>query len=208
MGLVCSSNSLQKSAFIVSLIGLALSCATTILPHWKTLNTDLNEMVNWNLGLWQTCVEQDEVGVQCKHYDSFLALPLELRYARILMFSSNFFGLLSVVITGVGLDCLKLGEGKQDLKRKFILLGGMFLWIAGITTIVPVSFVAHGIVMEFLDETLPDVAPRWELGDALFTGWFGGFFLILGGSLFFCSACVTEAKPSVSYVSTENCNQH
>nr|XP_021498127.1 claudin-22-like [Meriones unguiculatus] len=96
MGLVFRTAA-QLAALLLSLLGWALSCLTNYLPHWKNLNLELNEMENWTMGLWKSCVIQEEVGRQCKDFDSFLGLPAELRTSRILMSLSNGLGLLGIV---------------------------------------------------------------------------------------------------------------
>ncbi|KAM7111730.1 claudin-22-like [Molossus nigricans] len=183
----------QLAGMSLSLLGWVLSCLTNYLPQWKNLNLDLNEMENWTMGLWQACVIQEEVGTQCKDFDSFLALPAELRVSRILMFLSNGLGFLGLLVSGFGLDCLRLGERQQELKKRLLMLGGVLFWTAGIAALVPVSWVAHMTVQEFWDETIPEIVPRWEFGEALFIGWFAGFFLLLGGCLLSCAACSTQA---------------
>ncbi|XP_066236233.1 claudin-22-like [Saccopteryx leptura] len=183
----------QLAGVSLSLLGWVLSCVTNYLPHWKNLNLDLNVMENWTMGLWQTCVIQEEGGMQCKDFDSFLALPVELRVARILMFLSNGLGFLGLLVSGSGLDCLRIGQGQQELKKRLLILGGILLWTAGIAALVPVSWVAHMTVREFWDETVPEIVPRWEFGDALFIGWFAGFFLLLGGCLLNWAACSAPA---------------
>ncbi|KAL2781137.1 putative claudin-24 [Daubentonia madagascariensis] len=184
---------MQSVGLLLSLLGWVLSIITTYLPHWKNLNLELNEMENWTMGLWQTCVIQEEVGTQCKDFDSFLALPAELRISRILMFLSNGLGFLGLLLSGFGLDCLKVGERQQDLKKRLLILGGILFWTSGITALVPVSWVAHTTVQEFWDETVPEIVPRWEFGEALFVGWFAGFSLLLGGFLLNCAACSSHA---------------
>ncbi|MBN3283624.1 CLD22 protein, partial [Polyodon spathula] len=180
-----TSKSVQFGAFFVSLVGFVISFVTTFLPMWKTLNTDLNEMENWYQGLWHTCVFQDEVGLQCKAYDSFLALPADIVVSRVMMFISIMMGLLSLIVTMFGMDCVKLGDGKEEMKKKLLILGGVLSVVSGITTLFPVSMVAYAIVSEFWDDNLPDIVPRWEFGEAMFSGWFAGLFLLLGGSFLF-----------------------
>ncbi|KAM5279529.1 putative claudin-24 [Hipposideros larvatus] len=190
---------MQVVGLSFSLLGWVLSIITTYLPHWKNLNLDLNEMENWTMGLWQTCVIQEEVGRQCKDFDSFLALPAELRISRILMFLSNGLGFLGLLVSGFGLDCLRIGERQHELKKRLLILGGTLLWTAGIAALVPVSWVAYMTVQEFWDETIPEIVPRWEFGEALFIGWFAGFSLLLGGCLLNCVACSSQAPIASSH---------
>ncbi|KAM4706601.1 LOW QUALITY PROTEIN: claudin-22-like [Discoglossus pictus] len=175
---------LQYGAMFFSVLGCVLTCVATFVPLWKQLNLDLNLLENWTMGLWQTCVVQDEGGMQCKDFDSFLALPFNMRIARILMFVSDGLGVIGLLISSLGLDCLK--NGKVEMKKRLLLFGGVLFWISAFTVLIPVSWVAYDTVQEFWDETVPEIVPRWEFGDAMFMGWFGGFFM-LGGSLLFCS---------------------
>ncbi|KAB1257750.1 putative claudin-24 [Camelus dromedarius] len=94
----------------------------------------------------------------------------------ILMFMSNGLGFLGLLFSGFGLDCLRIGERQQDLKKRLLILGGILSWTAGIAGLVPVSWVAHMT-------TVPEIVPRWEFGESLFIGWFAGFSLLLGGCL-------------------------
>ncbi|XP_004428784.2 PREDICTED: putative claudin-24 [Ceratotherium simum simum] len=199
---------MQFVGLLLSLLGWVLSIITTYLPHWKNLNLDLNEMENWTMGLWQTCVIQEEVGRQCKDFDSFLALPAELRISRILMFLSNGLGLLGLLLSGFGLDCLRIGERQPAFKKRLLILGGLLFWTAGITALVPVSWVAHMTVQEFWDETVPEIVPRWEFGEALFIGWFAGFSLLLGGCLLNCAACSMQAPPASGHHAVAEMQYH
>ncbi|XP_077000772.1 claudin-22 [Tamandua tetradactyla] len=198
----------QLAGISLSLLGWVLSCLTNYLPQWKNLSLELNEMENWTMGLWQTCVTQEEVGRQCKDYDSFLALPAELRISRVLMFLSNGLGLLGLLISGFGLDCLRIGERQQALKRRLLILGGLLLWASGVIALVPVSWVAHITVQEFWDETIPEIVPRWEFGEALFVGWSAGFSLLLGGSLLHCAACTIQAPLASGHYAAAEMQDH
>ncbi|XP_069055371.1 putative claudin-24 [Pleurodeles waltl] len=188
---------LQGCGIFLPLFGWVLSCTATWVPLWKNLNLDLNEMEIWNMGLWQVCIFQEEGPMECKDYTSFLALPPELRISRILMTMSNGLGLLGLIFATCGLDCLKCGG--KGTKKRLLLLAAVMFYGAGITTLVPVSWVAYIAVKEFWDEDTPELVPRWEFGEALFMGWFGGFFLILGGMLLMCSACCTRSQPQLVY---------
>ncbi|XP_069832671.1 putative claudin-24 [Dendropsophus ebraccatus] len=189
---------LQFGAMFFALLGCVLTCVSTFVPLWKNLNLDLNEMEIWISGLWQTCVMQDEGPTECKDFDSFLALPLPLRMARILMFVSDGLGILGLITSTMCLECLKIGE--RDAKKKLALLGGTLLLFSGITALVPVSWIAYDTVQEFWDETIPEIVPRWEFGEAMFMCWFGSFFLIFGGSLLFCSMPSTDHQSSIKYL--------
>ena len=108
------------------------------------------------------------------------------------MFLSNGLGFLGLLVSGFGLDCLRIGEQQQDVKKRLLILGGILFWTAAVTALAPVSWVAHRTVQEFWDETIPEIVPRWEFGEALFIGWFAGFSLLLRGCLLNWAACGTQ----------------
>ncbi|NXX73175.1 CLD22 protein, partial [Spizella passerina] len=100
----------------------------------------------------------------------------------------NGLGLLGCLLAALGLEGWRTCEDKPGRKRQLLLGGGATLGLAGITTLVPVSWVAYNTVLDFWDETVPDIVPRWEFGEATFLGWFAGAFLAAGGLLLACSA--------------------
>lgn len=186
----------QLGGIFLSFFGWISSCVTTFVPLWKNLNLDLNEMEIWTTGLWQVCVMQEEGIMECKAYESFLALPVDLRVSRILMSLSNGLGLLGFLISSCGLDCCKVWEEKTALKKQLMLCGGVIFGTSAIMTLIPVSWVAYTTVNEFWDETVPETVPRWEFGEAMFLGWFAGFFLLIGGLLLVCSTCLKGTEMS------------
>nr|XP_012608760.1 putative claudin-25 [Microcebus murinus] len=187
----------QLGGLLLSLLGWLCSCVTTTLPQWKTLNLELIEMETWIMGLWETCVNQEEVATVCKAFDSFLSLPQELQVARILMVASHGLGLLGFLLSGFGSECFQSHRIRWVSKRRLCLLGGTLEVSASATTLFPVSWVAHATIRDFWDDSVPEIVPRWEFGDALFLGWAAGIFLALGGLLLIFSICMgKEDVPS------------
>ncbi|CAJ1068819.1 putative claudin-24 [Xyrichtys novacula] len=185
---------MQRTALFVTLGGLVTSLITTFLPLWKTMNSDLNEVENWFSGLWHMCLYTEEVGIQCKAYETLMGLPMDLQISRVLMLVSVGTGFLALLAAFAGLDGVEMCAGKPDLKRQLLVLGGVLSWVSGLTTLAPVSIVAYSTVVEFWDEGFPDVMPRWEYGEAMFSGWFGGLALVIGGTLFFVAVCMRKSE--------------
>lgn len=183
---------MQRSALFVTLGGFVTSLFTTFLPLWKTMNSDLNEVENWYSGLWHMCLYTEEVGIQCKAYESVLGLPMDLQISRVLMSVSIGTGGLAVLAAFPGLEGVEMCLKQPGLKRVLLILSGVLSWVSGITTLAPVSIVAYTTVVEFWDEGFPDVMPRWEYGEAMFSGWFGGLALVIGGTLFFVAVCMGD----------------
>ncbi|XP_034548850.1 putative claudin-24 [Notolabrus celidotus] len=191
---------MQRTALFVTFGGLVTCLITTFLPLWKTMNSDLNEVENWFSGLWQMCLYTEEVGIQCKAYETLMGLPMDLQISRVLMLVSVGTGGLALLAAFPGLDGVEMCAGQPGLKRRLLVLSGVLSWVSGLTTLAPVSIVAYTTVVEFWDQGFPDVMPRWEYGEAMFSGWFGGLALVIGGTLFFVAVCMGDSDqrpPSV-----------
>uniref|UniRef100_A0A2I3HGK6 Claudin 25 n=1 Tax=Nomascus leucogenys TaxID=61853 RepID=A0A2I3HGK6_NOMLE len=173
----------------VQLRGLLLS----LLGWWKTLNLELNEMETWIMGIWEVCVDREEVATVCNAFESFLSLPQELQVARILMVASRGLGLLGLLLSSFGSECFQFHRIRWVFKRRL----GTLEASASITTLLPVSWVAHATIQDFWDDSIPGIIPRWEFGGALYLGWAAGIFLALGGLILIFSAFL--GKEDVSF---------
>ena len=185
----------QLGGLLLSLLGWVCSCVTTALPQWKTLSLDLNEMETWIMGLWEVCVNQEEVATVCQAFESFLSLPQELQVSRILMVASHGLGLLGLLLSVFGSECCQFQRIRWVFKRRLCILGGTLEASASATTLFPVSWVAYATIQDFWDDSIPEIVPRWEFGDALYLGWAAGIFLALGGLLLICSTCLGKDVP-------------
>uniref|UniRef100_A0A8C5STS4 Claudin n=1 Tax=Laticauda laticaudata TaxID=8630 RepID=A0A8C5STS4_LATLA len=78
-------------------LGTILSCA---LPMWKVSafigNNIVVAQIIWE-GLWMNCVVQSTGQMQCKIYDSMLALPQDIQAARALMVISVVLAVLALL---------------------------------------------------------------------------------------------------------------
>ncbi|XP_030628880.1 putative claudin-24 [Chanos chanos] len=173
------------------------SLATTMMSRWLTLSTELLPAESYEMGLWGTCVVQD-LGIQeCRPYDSLLGLPPDIRLARVLMCVTLATGLLALLLAIPGIYLVNSCKGLETLraKRTLKMLGGILCVAAGILGLIPVSYIAHLTVLRFFDETVPNVVPRWEFGDALFCGWTAGFLHLVAGFLLVTSCICLQEEP-------------
>ncbi|KAJ8407247.1 hypothetical protein AAFF_G00278210 [Aldrovandia affinis] len=173
------------------------SLATTLLPQWLTLSTDLLPTESYDLGLWETCVVQEMGAMECRPYDSLLGLPQDIQLARILMCTALVTGVLALLLPIPGLYLINSCTGPEGRRSKRVLkmLGGVLCLTAGVLGLVPVSYMAHLTVLRFFDDSVPDVVPRWEFGDALFCGWAAGFLHLVAGVLLVCSCLCSQDEP-------------
>ncbi|XP_061693511.1 putative claudin-24 [Syngnathoides biaculeatus] len=178
----------------LELLGVALSAcawiftlAATLRSAWLTLSSELLPSESYELGLWETCVVQDVQGaLLCRRHDSPLALPRYIKLARVLLCAALCAGLLVLALAIPGLHAVNApvdGRAKKAAK----LCGGALSIACALLVLVPVSYVAHVVARRFFDESLPDVAPRWEFGDALFCGWTAGVLHLMAGAALLAS---------------------
>ncbi|XP_076158642.1 claudin-25 [Alosa pseudoharengus] len=167
------------------------SLTTTLMSQWLTLATELLPAESYELGLWETCVVQELGVIECSPYDSLLGLPPDIRLARILMGASLSTGLLALVLAVPGMYVVNSCKGTETLRAKRVLkmLGGALSLTTAVLGIIPVSYVAHLTVQRFFDESVPEVVPRWEFGQALFWGWGAGLLHLVAG-LLLVSSCM------------------
>uniref|UniRef100_A0A8C5NDN4 Claudin n=1 Tax=Gouania willdenowi TaxID=441366 RepID=A0A8C5NDN4_GOUWI len=134
-------------------------------------------------GLWMNCLSQTTGHIQCKTYDSTLALPSSLQAARGLI-------VLSLLLS----KCTHcMGDAKQALKARLASLGGVLFIVAGLAYLVPICWTAYAIISDFYD---PNVAAplKRELGPALYLGWGASIMLLVGGTLLHVGSSPTGVR--------------
>ncbi|CAL8399469.1 unnamed protein product [Boreogadus saida] len=171
---------------IVGWIGAILVCA---LPMWKVSAfigaNIITAQTTWE-GIWMNCVVQSTGQMQCKVYDSLLALSSDLQAARALTVVSIVAGIVGILLGIVGGKCTNFVSEEQAKCRIAIAAGVVFL-IAGVLVLVPVCWTANTIIQNFYNPILVGAQKR-ELGASLYIGWGAAGLLLLGGALL-CSSC-------------------
>ncbi|XP_042369164.1 putative claudin-24 [Plectropomus leopardus] len=192
------AHALELSGVLVCGAAWLCSLATTLMSTWLTLSTDLLPTESYELGLWETCVVQDLGTIECRPYDGLLGLPPDIKLARILMCVTLAAGLLGLLLAIPGMRTVNSCHDRLD-KRALKMAAGALCLAAGVLGLVPVSYIAHMAVLRFFDETVPEMVPRWEFGDALFCGWTAGVLHLAAGTLLLAS-CLCLQK--------DRCNAH
>ncbi|XP_061902677.1 uncharacterized protein LOC133649977 [Entelurus aequoreus] len=192
-----SSFGLELVGVSVAVVGWLLSVVSCALPMWRVsafIGANIvTAQVYWE-GLWMTCVFQSTGQMQCKVYDSMLALPQDLQAARALTVVSIIVGVLSLLISLVGAKCTNCIEDEGAKARVMISSGAGFI-VAALTQLVPVSWSANTIVVEFYSLIIPS-GQKMEIGAALYLGWAAAALLLIGGSILCCSCPPKEEKAS------------
>ena len=184
---------------ILGWIGAIVVCA---VPMWKVSafigSNIVTSQTIWE-GIWMTCVVQSTGQMQCKVYDSMLALGTDLQAARALTIVSIIVGLVGILVAFVSGKCTNFIPDKRA-KARASVAAGVLLIISGILCLVPVSWTASIIIRNFYNPLLVDAQKR-ELGASLYIGWGAGALLLLGGGLL-CASCPPkeDETPSVKYL--------
>ncbi|KAJ7995625.1 hypothetical protein DPEC_G00246520 [Dallia pectoralis] len=171
---------------IIGFLGTIIVCA---LPMWKVTAfigaNIVTAQVIWE-GVWMNCVTQSTGQMQCKIYDSMLALPQDLQIARALVVIAIIVSFLGILLSIVGGKCTNFVEDEVS-KAKIAIASGVIFIVAGILLLIPVCWSANTIIRDFYNPMLIE-AQRRELGASLYIGWGTAGLLILGGGLL-CSSC-------------------
>ncbi|KAM4742395.1 claudin-17-like [Anableps anableps] len=164
---------LEVVALILGFLGLFGTITITALPPWKVsafIGANLIVMEELWEGLWMTCYRQIDIKMQCKVYDSLLILPAELQAARGLMCVSITLVVIALIVTAFGIQRSTCCGDNMKRKNIILAIGGCFYLLSFLTTLIPVSWVAHSIIKQFYNPTVVDAQKR-ELGKAIFIGW-------------------------------------
>ncbi|KAM9853405.1 claudin a [Aulostomus maculatus] len=181
---------------IIGWIGVIVVCA---LPMWKVTafvgQNIVTAQTTWE-GIWMNCVTQSTGQMQCKVYDSMLALSSDLQAARALVIIAILVGILGIFLSLAGGKCTNCVEDESS-KTKIGIAAGVTFIITGVLCLIPVCWTANNVVRNFYNP-LTIGAQKKELGAALFIGWGASALLLLGGALL-CANCPPKDNYSAKY---------
>nr|XP_033796224.1 claudin-8-like [Geotrypetes seraphini] len=177
-------------------IGLVGTCTVTGMPQWRVTAFIENNIVVFEAfweGLWMECVRQANIRMQCKVYDSLLALNQDLQASRAFMCVAVALSVIAFMVAFVGLKCTRCSEDNEQAKGFILLTSGLIFIISGITVLIAVSWTAHNIIRDFYNPIV-NVAQKRELGDALYIGWATSLCLVAAGIVLCCSFHHNDTK--------------
>lgn len=181
---------------IIGWIGVIVSCA---LPQWRVTafigQNIVTAQTNWE-GIWMSCVVQSTGQMQCKVYDSMLALAQDLQAARALIIISILIGIVGILLAIAGGKCTNCVED-EAVKAKIGVASGVIFIISGVLCLIPVCWTANTVIRDFYNPLLVQ-SQKMELGASLFIGWGAAGLLILGGGLL-CANCPPKDNYSAKY---------
>ncbi|XP_049919617.1 claudin-3-like [Epinephelus moara] len=186
---------LELIGISLCILGWIIAIVACALPMWRVTafigSNIVTAQIIWE-GLWMTCVVQSTGQMQCKVYDSMLALSQDLQAARALTVISILLAILAVLIAIAGAKCTNCIDDEAS-KAKVMIISGVFFIVSGVMQLIPVSWSANTIIRDFYNPLLTD-AQRRELGAALYIGWAAAALLVLGGALLCCSCPPRETR--------------
>ncbi|CAB1347893.1 unnamed protein product [Coregonus sp. 'balchen'] len=156
------------------------------LPQWKVTafigENVITAQTIWQ-GIWMTCVVQSTGQMQCKVFDSILALPHNIQAARAPIIISVMMGLLGILLAVAGGKCTNCMEDERAKSRIGIGFGVVFI-IAGVLCLIPVCWSAYTIIRDY--NPLLTSSQKMELGTAHYIGWWAADLMITGGGFPLC----------------------
>ncbi|XP_058679193.1 claudin-8-like [Ammospiza caudacuta] len=177
---------LQITGLIFGAVGMLGTLAATAMPQWRvSAHVEANLVVFESVweGLWMDCVSQLGLRLQCKLYDSVLALPPPLEALRALMCLAVLLAVVAFLVAIVGVKYSQPSKERPQKVSPFILVAGVAFLLAGGLALVPVSWAGGGIVRDFYDPAVP-VPLKRELGAALYVGWASSALLLAAGAMY------------------------
>ncbi|XP_031720611.1 claudin-9-like [Anarrhichthys ocellatus] len=181
-----ASTGLQLLGLVLAVLGWVGGALVCAAPLWRVSAFVGGELVIaqvlWE-GLWMNCLSQTTGQIQCKTYDSTLALPTSTQAARSVTVLALLLCLLALMLGVAGAKCTHcMGDSNQAPKARLARIAGLLFLVAGLAFLIPICWTAHAIIRDFYDPTVAAPLKR-ELGPALYLGWGASVLLLVGGSL-------------------------
>uniref|UniRef100_A0A1A8M754 Claudin n=2 Tax=Nothobranchius pienaari TaxID=704102 RepID=A0A1A8M754_9TELE len=190
---------LELIGISLCILGWVIAVVACALPMWRVTafigSNIVTAQIIWE-GLWMSCVFHRTGQMQCKVYDSMLALPRDLKAARALTVISILLAILAILVAIAGAKCTNCIKNEAS-KAKVMIISGVFFIVSGVMQLIPVSWTAHTISRDFYNPLLTHLQRR-ELGAALYIGWAAAALLVLGGGLLCCSCPPRETRYNTS----------
>lgn len=189
------SMGLEIGGIALGIIGWIISIVACALPMWRVSAfvgaNIVTAQVIWE-GLWMNCVVQSTGQMQCKVYDSMLALTQDLQASRAMSIIAIILAVLGVMISVMGAKCTNCIED-EGAKAKVMIVSGIMFIIAGILDLIPSAWVANQIIRDFYNPLLT-VAQQREIGASIYIGFAAAALLIIGGAMLCCTCPPREKK--------------
>ncbi|XP_041659979.1 claudin 15-like a [Cheilinus undulatus] len=181
------STAVEATGFIMCILGWILTGAALVNDYWKISTVSGSVIISQRQfeNLWHSCAENSAGIAECRDFESMLALPAYVQADRALMIISLLLGLGCMIVSLLGLKCIKIGSSTDQSKAKLAVTGGIMSILGGLCCMIAVSWYAYQVVEDFNNPFFGGV--RFELGTGLYLGWGAASLSMLGGGLL-CTA--------------------
>ncbi|KAM3853219.1 claudin-4 [Vipera latastei] len=188
---------------VIGWLGTILCCG---LPMWKVtafMGTNIVvAQIIWE-GLWMDCVVQSTGQMQCKVYESMLALAQDMQAARALVVIAIVLAIIGIFFSIIGGKCTNCVEDEAT-KAKVMIFSGIIFLISSIMLLIPLCWTANNIIQDFYNPMIPESRKR-EMGASLYIGWASCGLLLIGGALLCCNCPPKHEKPySTKYAAAQS----
>nr|XP_056720907.1 claudin-4 [Euleptes europaea] len=197
---------IQVLGITLSVIGWLGSILCCGLPMWRVTafigNNIVVAQIIWD-GLWMSCVVQSTGQMQCKIYESMLALAQDMQAARALVVIAIVLAVVGIFFAILGGKCTSCVEDEAT-KAKIVVLSGVIFILSSLMLLIPLCWTANMIIRDFYNPMVTDSQKR-EMGASLYIGWASAGLLLLGGVLLCCNCPPKNEKPySAKYTATRS----
>ncbi|XP_006879416.1 PREDICTED: claudin-6-like [Elephantulus edwardii] len=187
-----ASTGLQILGLVLTLLGWVNALVSCTLPMWKATafigSSIMVVQVIWE-ELWMSYAVQSTGQMQCKVYNSLLALPQAAHALCVIT-------LLVTLVYIAGAKYTTCVEDK-DFKTRLVLTSVIIFIISGVLALILTCWTANFIIRDFYNP-LEAEAQKREPGASLCLDWAASGLLLLGGALLCC------ARPSGGSWSTNH----
>jgi len=201
LGIGSMSTAVEATGFLLGIASWLITGAALANDYWKVSTVSGSVIISNRQyeNLWHSCAEDSSGIAECRDFESLLALPGHVQACRALMVIALLLGLASMIVSLLGLKCIKIGSAEESTKAKIAVTGGILHILGGVCTLVAVSWYASRVVEDFNNPFFGGV--KFELGTGLFMGWGGACLGVLGGGLL-CCACrrASAGRPKGGYI--------
>ncbi|XP_060710623.1 claudin-15-like [Hemiscyllium ocellatum] len=194
-------SALDAAGFVLALLGWVLIGVCLGVDQWRVSTLDGSVITTSTIyeNLWKSCAS-DSTGVyNCRDFLSLFGLSDYIRASQALMIISILLGFFAGITSLFGLKCTLLGNTEPTVKAKVATAGGVLFIIAALCAMVPVSWYAFNVTVQFYDMTY--LGTKYELGPGLYIGWAGASLELIGG-ICLCCSCRTAKDVRGSYTYT------
>ncbi|KAK7131051.1 hypothetical protein R3I94_016252 [Phoxinus phoxinus] len=204
------SMGMEIGGIALAIIGWIIGIVACALPMWRVSAfvgaNIVTAQIIWE-GLWMNCVVQSTGQMQCKIYDSMLALSQDMQASRAMSIIAIILAILGVMISIMGAKCTNCIED-EAAKAKVMIVSGILFILAGILELIPAAWVANQIIRDFYNPLLNPAQQR-EIGASIYIGFAAAIMLMIGGALLCCTCPPREKNykaPRMGYSAPRSTN--